>query len=150
MRDASVLQINLGDLDHNVGVLRDMIGPHCDLCAIVKADAYGLGAARIGKRLESAGVDLLAVYTPDQAAELFRAAITSPILVLMPVREIARTDELYRGLVSDRLQLTVHEQGHLSDLIAMTERYGVTISVHVEVDTGMSRGGCSLSEVLDV
>jgi alanine racemase len=146
MRDVSVLEINLSNLDHNMRVLRSIVGPQVGLCPIVKADAYGLGAPRIAKRLAYDGADLLAVYTADQAAELFRAAIGCRILVLMPIRDIARVDELYRGLISDRLQLTVHDMDHVSDLIAITERYGVTIAVHLEVDTGMSRGGCSLDD----
>src|SRR5688572_10547247 len=146
MRDVSVIEVNLADLDHNMRILRQIVGPECGICPIVKADAYGLGAARVAKRLSYDGADLLAVYTPDQAAELFRAAIGTRVLVLMPLRDIQRVDELYRGLISDRLQLTVHDLEHVNDLIAITERYGVTISVHLEVDTGMSRGGCGLPD----
>ena len=145
-RDVSVIEVRLTDLDHNIRVLRGMLGPACGLCPIVKADAYGLGAARIAKRLAHNGAGLLAVYTPEQAAELFRAAIGARVLVLMPLREVARVDELYRGMIADRLQLTVHDMDHVGDLIAITERYGVTISVHLEIDTGMSRGGCSLDD----
>src|SRR5262245_3097623 len=143
MRDVSVIEVDLSALDHNVRVLHEIVGPDCGLCPIVKADAYGLGAARIAKRLAHNGAELQAVYTPDQAAELFRSAVGSSVLILMPLREIARVDELYRGLVSDRLQLTVHDLDHLADLMGITERYGVTIPVHVEVDTGMGRGGCA-------
>ncbi len=146
MRDISVVEVNLSDLDHNMRVLRGIVGPKCGLCPIVKADAYGLGASRVAKRLAYDGADLLAVYTPDQAAELFRAAIGCRVLTLMPVREIARVDELYRGLIADRLQLTVHDMDHVGDLVAITERYGVTIAVHLEIDTGLSRGGCSLED----
>lgn len=147
MREISVIEVNLSDLDHNMQVIRQIVGPSCALCPIVKADAYGLGAARIAKRMVHHGAELLAVYTPDQAAELFRAAVGCRVLVLMPVREIARVDELYRGLVADRLQLTIHDMDHISDLIAITERFGVTIAVHLEIDTGMSRGGCSVADV---
>jgi alanine racemase len=150
MSDVSVIDINLSDLDHNMRVLREIVGAHCGICPIVKADAYGLGAARIAKRLAHNGAELVAVYTPDQAAELFRAAIPCRVLVLMPVREISRVDELYRGLVADRLQLTVHDHDHLHDLLAITERFGVTISVHLEVDTGMSRGGCAVDDAPDL
>jgi alanine racemase len=150
LRDMSVIEINLSDLDHNVRVLRRIIGPECGLCPIVKADAYGLGAVRIGKRLSYEGANMLAVYTPDQAGELLKAAVGSRILVLMPVREIARVDELYRGLIADKVHLTVHDNDHVSDLIAITERFGLTIHVHLEVDTGMSRGGCDIDEAANV
>jgi alanine racemase len=150
LRDMSVIEINLSDLDHNMRVLRRIVGPECGLCPIVKADAYGLGAVRIGKRLAYEGVPMLAVYTPDQAGELLKAAVGSRILVLMPVREIARVDELYRGLIADKVHLTVHDNDHVSDLIGITERFGLTIQVHLEVDTGMSRGGCNVDEAASV
>jgi alanine racemase len=142
----SVIEVNLTALDHNMQALRRMVGPACGLCPIVKADAYGLGGPRVGKRLAFAGAQMLAVYTPEQAAELLNAAIGCPILVLMPVREIARVDEIYRGLTSDKVHLTVHDAGHVADLIAITERYGMSIKVHLEIDTGMSRGGCGVHE----
>lgn len=146
MRDVSVIEINLADLDHNMRVLRSIVGPQCAICPIVKADAYGLGAARVAKRLHYDGADIVAVYTPDQAAELFRNAIGCRVLVMMPMREIARVDELYRGLISDKLHLSLHDMDHVTDLLGITERYGVTIAVHLEVDTGMTRGGCSVDD----
>lgn len=142
----SVLEINLADLDHNMKVLRRAVGKECGLCPIIKADAYGLGAGRIGKRLSFSGADMLAVYTPEQAGELLKAAVGGQILVLMPVREIARVDEVYRGLIADKVHLSVHDLDHVANLIAITERYGLTINVHLEIDTGMSRGGCSVAE----
>jgi alanine racemase len=141
MPDTSQLHINLSALDRNMGVLRRIVGPECALCPIVKADAYGMGAARIAPRLAAAGAELLAVYTPEQAAGLVRAAVSVPVLILMPVSDIARTDELYRWLVSERLHLTVHDEAHLEQLLRLAERFACTIPVHLEIDTGMSRGG---------
>jgi alanine racemase len=146
MRENSVIEINLTAVAHNVRLLRRIIGPACALCPIVKADAYGLGATRIAKTLLSSGADMLAVYTPGQAAELIHGAVTAPVLVLMPVREVERVDELYRGFICGRLHLTVHDAAHLDHLIALAERFGAAVPVHLEVDTGMTRGGCSLED----
>jgi alanine racemase len=146
MREVSVIEINLSDLDHNLRVLREMVGPACSICPIVKADAYGFGAARIAKRMVQNGIELLAVYTPEQASELLAAAIGARVLVLMPVREIARGDALHRGLVADRVHLTAHDLEHLNALLVIAERCDVRLPVHLEIDTGMSRGGCSLRE----
>jgi alanine racemase len=131
MRDTSVLEIDLSAVAHNMRLLRRIVGPACAVCPVVKADAYGLGAVRLAKCLLQAGADMLAVYTADQAAELFGAAVGGDVLVLMPVRDIARAGGLYRAL---------------EDLIRLSERYAVSIPVHVEVDTGMSRGGCNLRD----
>lgn len=146
MRDTSVIEIDLSAVAHNMRLLRRIVGPACAICPVVKADAYGLGAVRLAKCLLQAGADMLAVYTADQAAELFGAAVGGEVLVLMPLRDIARAGGLYRALVCGRLHLSVHDARHLEDLIRLSERYAVSIPVHVEVDTGMSRGGCNLRE----
>ncbi|UCD76788.1 MAG: alanine racemase [Phycisphaerales bacterium] len=146
MHSASVIDVNLSAVQHNVRLLQQIIGPDCALCPIVKADAYGLGAVRIAKTLTACGVDLMAVYTPQEATALFAAAVGGQILVLMPVRQIPRADELYRGLICGRLHLTVHDGEHLDDLIRVADRFGVKIPLHLEIDTGMSRGGCSVAE----
>ncbi len=142
MRETSLLEINLAAVSQNLRLLKRIVGDACRLCPIVKADAYGLGAPRIARTLIGAGADMLAVYDPAEATELLKRAITAPILILMPVREIDRLDEIYRALICRRLHLTVHDEAHLDDLIAVAERFGAAIPVHLEVDTGMSRGGC--------
>ncbi len=147
MRDTSILEIDLSAIDENMRALRRLVGPHVRLCPVVKADAYGLGAARLGKRLVGAGADMLAVYTPEQAAEVIRGGAACSILVLMPVWEIDRGDLIYRALVEGRLHLSVHGVDHLEAILRIASRYGVIIPLHVEIDTGMCRGGASSDEV---
>jgi len=147
MRHTSVIQVDLSAIDHNMSVLRRAIGPSASVCPVVKADAYGLGAPRVAKRLAASGAAMLAVYTLEQAAELVRVVPGVPILVLMPVWEIDRTDELYRALIAGRLNLTVHGLDHLEGVIHIAERFGAVLPLHVEVDTGMSRGGAGEPEV---
>ncbi len=150
MHEPSCIEVNLTAIDHNMAAIRRLVGPDCRLCPIVKADAYGLGAARIARRLSTAGADLVAVYSLPQASELGLASAQQasqgtlapvPILVLMPISEIRPGDETSRMLVDGRLQLTVHDLEHLEALSAIADQHETTIPVHVEVDTGMSRGG---------
>ena len=93
MSETSRIRVNLSAVEHNLRVLRGIVGPQCVLCPIIKADGYGLGAAPIARHLKAAGADLLAVYTPTQAAELARAAVGGPILVLSPVRGLHRSQQ---------------------------------------------------------
>lgn len=150
MNGTSRIEINLRRLDHNVETIRSLIGPHVGLCGVVKADGYGLGIRRVAHRLEQKGVDLLAVYTPDQARDLIEAGIHTDILVLMPMRRLDRVDSLYRHLIQGRLHCTVHDATHLADLERIAVRFGCVIPVHVEIDTGMSRGGLTESEATRV
>lgn len=150
MRESSVVEVNLAAIDRNMRTLRTIVGPACGLCPIVKADAYGLGAARVARRLASSGADLLAVYSAEQASALTRAAIATPILVLMPVQEIGRGDDLYRALVSGQLHLTLHDEEHLEALTRIAERFGAVIPLHLEIDTGLGRGGASPDDAMEL
>lgn len=116
------------------------------ICAVLKADAYGLGAARIAKRMQIAGVEMLAVYTPEQARALVEAAITAPILMLMPLHDLDRADVLYRAAARSQLHLTIHDDATLDAAITITERLGLRLAVQLEIDTGMSRGGALPAE----
>ena len=142
----SRLEIDLGAVDRNVAILRQMLDTggagKVRLCGVIKQDAYAMGAARIAKRLESVGADLLSVYSLDEARALADLPIETPILVLMPVHQMERADALYRLASRSRLHLVVHNLAQAGDLASLATRMGVTLSCHVQLDTGLSRGGC--------
>ncbi len=142
MSDTSRISINLSAVESNIRVIRDIVGPESVICPVVKADAYGLGAAPIAHHLVAAGAGMLAVYTSGQAATLARSAVGGPILVLQPVREMDRIDEAYRLLIRGDLHLTVHDEEHLDDLGRIAEKFATIIPLHLEIDSGMTRGGC--------
>jgi alanine racemase len=111
------------------------------ICAVIKQDAYGMGAVRIAKRLAASGVDMLAVYTPDEGRAVAEAVPSTPIIVLMPTRAIDRMDPLYRHASTGRIHLVVHDLDQLNSLTDMASRLGVSMPIHVQVDTGLARGG---------
>lgn len=111
------------------------------LCGVIKQDAYGLGAPRVAKKLAALGVELLAVYHLDEARALADTPIQTPVLVLSPVRTIERQDPVYRLAVRGRLHLTVHDLPQVAELTAIASRLGVRLPVHVQLDTGLGRGG---------
>jgi alanine racemase len=151
MQDTSTIDIDLSAIDHNMSVLRRIVGPTCALCPIVKADAYGLGVGRVARRLVGAGAEMLAVYSLRQAIETAAAVnAATPVLVLMPVTRIEREDELVRLMLAGQLHLVVHDEANLAALEACAEELGVELPVHVEVDVGMSRGGALPDEAVRI
>lgn len=154
MQTSSRLDIDLTAIEHNLGVIRDVLRAGSEgrtppaMCAVLKADAYGLGAKRIAKRLSMLGVEMIAVSTPAQARELIAAAIDVPLLMLMPVRELRRDDALYRAVSRGRVHLSVHDEASLREVMHVAEGLGITVPVHIEVDTGMSRDGALPSDAL--
>lgn len=111
------------------------------ICAVLKQDGYGLGALRIAKKLAACGTEMLAVYSLDEARALAEAPIATPILVLMPVRTVDRQDPVYRLVVRGRLHFVIHDLEQVGDLAGVGSRLGLRLPVHVQLDTGMSRGG---------
>ncbi|MFM2165113.1 MAG: Alanine racemase [Planctomycetota bacterium] len=151
MQDTSTIDIDLSAIDHNMAAVRRLVGHDCALCPIVKADAYGLGVGRVARRLVGAGAEMLAVYSLRQAIETAAAVnAATPVLVLMPVAEIAREDELYRLMLGGQLHLVVHDEANLDALEACARTLGVELPVHVEVDVGMSRGGALPDEAVRI
>ncbi len=148
MDATSRLEVDLGAIAQNIGAIRQLVGPKVGICSVLKADAYSLGAKRIAKRLETAGVEMMAVYTPEQARELIEGAIRTPVLVLMPVRAFARNDVLYRALVQNKLHLTLHDASQLEALAQFADRFGLVLPVHLEFNAGLNRGGARPEKAL--
>jgi len=146
MHDPSVIEIDLAAIRHNMGVLRRLVGPDCLLCPVVKADAYGLGAVEVSRCLVAAGADALAVYTGPQADELVGSGVRARVLVLMPLLEIDPSSPLAAALAEGRVHLSGHGPDHLRALHRIARRVGVVVPVHLEIDTGMTRGGCALAD----
>jgi CheY-like chemotaxis protein len=75
---------------------------------VVKADAYGLGAARIARRMAPA-VDMLMVFGMDEAEVVHAAAPTTPMLVMMPTHAIEAGSPAHGMLVKGLLHLAAHD-----------------------------------------
>ena len=77
-------EIDLAAIGHNVRELKRVLGPSVLLTAVVKAEAYGHGAASVSRLALAAGADRLAVATPREALQLRRAGVDGPLLILGP------------------------------------------------------------------
>src|SRR5436853_4490881 len=75
-------EISLTALRHNFRTILDHVAPSATVCAVVKADAYGHGAADCAKALEVEGATWFGVTGPDEGIRLRQAGITSRILLL--------------------------------------------------------------------
>src|SRR5690625_2751362 len=114
MKELSYLRIDLARIEENVQTFRKVCarskgnGQAPLLCAVIKKNAYGLGAVPVGARLSKAGCDILGVYSAQEASELISAGITAHILLLGPLGDIKRTDLLYRPVTAGKLHVSVH------------------------------------------
>lgn len=130
------IEVDLDALDHNVRALRAALGD-TQIIGVVKANAYGHGAALVAPALEAAGVERFAVATVAEGVALRAAGVTRPVLVLghaFPEDALAA--------VANSLALTVTDE-RLADALAdaALAAGGEPAPVHVKVDSGMHRFG---------
>ena len=132
----TILDVDLNALVDNLNHYRAFCREGTRFVCMVKANAYGMGAAEVSKTLQEHGVDYLAVAVADEGAELRRAGITTAIMVMNP-----ETTAL-QMLFDYRLEPEVFSFDILEALIRAAEREGIThYPVHIKIDTGMHRLG---------
>ncbi len=133
MRRGITAEIDLGAALNNLEVIRKAVNG-LPVIAVVKADAYGHGAAELSRLYEDSEVHALAVAFVSEAEELRDDGIKSPILVLFDNTEPGKYFEL--GLTP-----VIHELKTAEAFSREAQRRGAVLDVHVKVDTGMGRVG---------
>ena len=129
-------EIDLAALEHNYRALRALAPQGCRFLGLCKADAYGHGALPVAKKLQELGADMLAVACVDEAAQLRRGGITLPILCL------GKTPlELTPMLLEYDVTQAVEDLETGEALSQAAQAAGKKLTIHVKLDTGMSRLG---------
>ena len=129
-------EIDLDALARDFQAVREAANSQAKVCCVVKADAYGHGAVRIAREFEELGADWFAVSNLEEALQLRLGGIQKPILVLgyTPPEEAA-------ALSNRHISQCVYSLDYARDLSRTAEEAGVTVTIHVKIDTGMSRLG---------
>lgn len=126
-------EIDCNALLHNFNIAR-RTGKK--VMCVIKADAYGHGAVRCGRFLELHGADAFAVACLQEALDLRAGGITRPVLIL------GHTSAEYAALLAaNTITQTVVDESAANELDAAARAAGVTVDVHIKLDTGMSRAG---------
>jgi alanine racemase len=126
--------IDLSAIEKNIKKLLSHSGKPA--LAVVKADAYGHGLIPVANRAIKAGATWLGVALLEEAIALRESGVQAPILAwLTPV-----TDDFETALQNE-IDLAVPSLAHLELVIAAAQKTNQTARIHLEVDTGMTRGG---------
>jgi alanine racemase len=129
----NAFEIDLDAAVHNIRAVRGLIGPQRTLFAVVKADAYGFGAAELGAVFARHGADSLAVADLAEGVRLRQRGITSPILVYPNSLPEAAAATLAHDLVPTLVDLEAAR--------AYSEAAAGPCEVFVKVDVGLERLG---------
>lgn len=130
-------EINLDAVLHNVAQMKEIIGSDTQIMGVIKTDGYGHGAVLIGKELEKLEIIWgYAVATVEEGEILRRHGLKKPILVLGAV-----FPEQYKYLTDREIRPTVYSLRQARQLEEFAEKSGKSITVHIKIDTGLSRLG---------
>ena len=136
-----VATISLSAIAHNFQSVKRIV-QNRPIIAVVKADAYGHGAAAVSARLLKEGASCLAVAYTGEARELRDAGINAPILVLFDRGDI-------REYFDYRLIPVLYNTDSAKALSREAQKRKTTIRVHIKVDTGMGRLGLHGRHTMD-
>lgn len=126
--------VDLDRLARNFRALEALAGR--PVMPVVKADAYGHGAATVGRHLEALGAPLLAVAYVEEGIALRHAGVAVPIVVLAGFTRAQRPFLVDHGLVP-----AVSTPTTLAVIVEAAAEGRAPAAVHLKVDTGMGRLG---------
>jgi alanine racemase len=138
----TVAEVSLSALRANCRRARALVGADVAVMAVVKADAYGHGAVAAARAFLEAGAAALGVSTVEEGAALRAAGVAAPVVVLggaFPGEEEA--------VVGHDLAVAAWDVEATRRLAAVARARGRTASVHVKIDTGMTRLGLDVGRV---
>ena len=127
-------EVSLRQVRDNFRAVAAAVGKDVALAPVVKADAYGHGAVPVARALVNAGATWLAVSCVQEGVALRQSGIDARVLVMGGLLPFER-----EAVFTHRLTPVAHSLEELRDY----EAVGRPLSVHLKVDTGMSRLGAT-------
>ena len=135
------LEIDLDNLQFNYDEIRKVVRDSADIMAVVKADAYGHGAAAIVKELMGLGVKRFGVAHLSEALHIKNHSPHAQVLVMGYTPEYLAEKAIEKGI---RLTVYLLEQAeYFSKVAREMDRDAV---VHLKLETGMNRIGFNPDE----
>lgn len=132
--DRAWIEINLGNLEHNISAIKTLLKGNTKIMAVVKANAYGHGSIIIARKLQELGITDFAVATLEEGIELRKNNMTGNILIL----GYTSPEDLKYVNTYDLMQTIVDY-----DYAEKIKTLGLNqpLKCHVKINTGMNRIG---------
>lgn len=126
----------------NLQWIRTKAGANGHLMAVLKADAYGQGLINTAKILDSQGLAFFGLANADEASRLADAGIQTRLFLLGPSFPAEREIIVQRDFVP-----CLSNMEEAESFASIAQAKGKKLRAHLAVDTGMGRGGFSISEL---
>ncbi|MBT2595628.1 alanine racemase [Arthrobacter sp. ISL-72] len=132
------VSVDLSAISRNIRTLRERSAA-AHFMAVVKGNAYGHGLVEVARAALSAGADWLGTAQLHEAITLRRAGITAPVLSWLYLA--AASSETIREALEYDVDVSLGSVAQLDVVAGIASRLGRPAVVHLELDTGLSRGG---------
>ena len=128
------VQVDLDAISHNIAQIRSRT--NAEILAVVKADAYGHGLIPIATRAIESGATWLGVALLEEAIAIREAGIEVPLIAwLTPPHDD------FESALNLNIDLSVSSIQLFQEILSEAQRLRKMPRIHIEVDTGMRRGG---------
>lgn len=136
----TTLKVNLHKIAENYLLLKNKAPNNPKIMAMLKASGYGIGSIELAKFLQKIKVDYIAVAFIDEAIEIRKAGVKTPIMVIHPDFKLSNLLSTYN------IEPEVFSLYQLNKLINNNKAKN-NLSIHLKVDTGMNRLGIPESDI---
>ena len=141
-RPHTQLEIHYDRIAANISGYKESIPPTCLMMGVLKCNAYGLGAVPLARFLIENGVHQLAVASPTEALDLRGNGIDVPLLLFGET-----LTENLDAMIQNNVMLTVFSDTYLRHIARRSDDLDIDVAIHLKVDTGMNRVGCSAQDL---
>jgi alanine racemase len=132
--------VDLDAIQANVAAIRSHVGS-AQVMAVVKSDGYGHGMLASARAALAGGATWLGVVQLADAIDLRRAGLTAPVLSLHGSPDAPHAEAIRRDV-----DMTAGTAALVDQIARAAEGAGKPARLHLEADTGMSRGGASSAD----
>ncbi|GAA9906743.1 alanine racemase [Helicobacter pylori] len=136
LKRVSFVEVNTASLRHNFGAVKSIVPKDAHIMAVVKANAYGVGAIKASEIFLQEGANYLGVATLDEALELRSRFSKTPILILgySPNSNASM-------LIDNDLSAMIFSLEQAEVFSQMALKSQKRLKIHLKIDTGMHRLG---------
>jgi alanine racemase len=128
------VEVDLSAIAHNIELAKSQTSSQ--VLAVVKADAYGHGLIHVANAALKAGASWLGTALLEESIALRKSGITAPIIAWL-----TPSGEDFKSALSLNIDLSISSIALAQEILGVAKEIGAKPRLHIEVDTGMHRGG---------
>jgi alanine racemase len=141
----SWIEISKSAFERNVQQYTSIVGPHVNIAAVVKSNAYGHGLLKIAQLCqENKHINWLCTANLSEALILRCHGITKPILAMSAI------DADLQDAIINNIDLMVTDRATITMLNTVAQQCNKKAAIHIKIDSGLARFGFTVNEALAV